>query len=192
MACNGSRILASTLLLVFQLNVDDFINAMQEIIHIPLESLMQILCFLNYILNNEKCSLQDVFINDSLQKQFSSYLSKRFKAESNMTLTDFILNKKIKEAKYLLHYTNKSLTAISVYLGFSSPGHFSRVFRKYASLSPNEYRKKYITWPKTYYSWLTSDILPICYIFAADQRKKIPHAPLLCVSMGEFLSYSRF
>ena len=61
--------------LAFQLNVaqtdvDDFINAMQEIIHIPLESLMQILCFLNYILNNEKCSLHDVFINDSLQKQF--------------------------------------------------------------------------------------------------------------------------
>lgn len=95
--------------LAFQLNVaqtdvDDFINAMQEIIHMPLESLMQILCFLNYI-----------------------------------------LNKKIKEAKYLLHYTNKSLTAISVYLGFSSPGHFSRVFRKYVSLSPNEYRKKHIT-----------------------------------------------
>ena len=33
---------------------------------------------------------------------------------------------------------------VGVYLGFSSPGHFSRVFRKYAFISPNEYRKKYI------------------------------------------------
>ncbi len=84
---------------------------------------------------------------EAMSKEFfmsRSYLSKRFKAESNITLTDFILSKKIEEAKYLLHYTNKSLTAISVYLGFSSPGHFSRVFRKYAFISPNEYRKKYI------------------------------------------------
>ena len=50
-------------------DVDDFIIAMREIIHIPLESLMQIMCFLNYILNNEKCYLQDIFINGSLQTQ---------------------------------------------------------------------------------------------------------------------------
>lgn len=294
-------------------DIDDFIIAMQDITHIPLESLMQILCFFNYILNNEKCFLHDVFIDDAVQKQFieainkhdadmifsdelpnqsmtfhntydleqnvmnmvrkgdymaltglieksaalkigtmsndqlrqlkdtfivtttlvsrsaihggmnpdvaftlgdnyiqkcessydysqiinlrnlmvidfarhvnqlqeagarsqlvsdvanyidhhmsetitveamakefymsRSYLSKRFKAESNITLTDFILNRKTEEAKYLLRYTNKPLTDISLYLGFSSPGHFSRVFRKYASMSPSDYRKKYL------------------------------------------------
>ena len=71
-----------------------------------------------------------------------SYLSKRFKAESNITLTDFILNRKTEEAKHLLRYTDKPLTAISLDLGFSSPGHFSRVFRKYVSMSPSDYRKK--------------------------------------------------
>ena len=293
-------------------DIDEFIIAMQEINHIPFENLMQIMCFLNYILNNEKCFLEDIFINDSLQKHLAettshhgtdhsspdklseqdiifhsmydleenlmnmirkgdyvslskllenspifkigvmesnhlryfkntfiaiatlasraaiqggmtpddaftlidnyifmcellndcdrinnlvhlmiidfakrvnqlykgvqashlildvsnyinrhmsetitvdamakeffmsrSYLSKRFKAESNVTLTDFILTKKTEEAKYLLRYTKQSLTAISLHLGFSSPGHFSRVFRKYASISPKEYRKKY-------------------------------------------------
>lgn len=73
-----------------------------------------------------------------------SYLSKRFKAESNITLTDFILNRKTEEAKHLLRYTDKPLTAISLDLGFSSPGHFSRVFRKYVSMSPSDYRKKYL------------------------------------------------
>lgn len=84
---------------------------------------------------------------EAMSKEFfmsRSYLSKRFKAESNITLTDFILSKKTEEAKRLLRYTNNSLTAISLYLGFSSPGHFSRVFRKYVSITPNEYRKKYI------------------------------------------------
>lgn len=292
-------------------HIDEFIIAMQEIKHIPFENLMQIMCFLNYILNNEKCSLEDIFIDGSLQEHFAkktsrhgtdhslsdklseqdiifhstydleenfmnmirkgdyisisnllenspifkkdvmesnhlrffknsfvaiatlasraaiqggmnpddaftlidnyilmcellddcnrinnlgrlmvidfakrvnqlykgtqashlildvsnyinrhmseaitveamskdffmsrSYLSKRFKAESNVTLTDFILTKKIDEAKHLLRYTKQSLTAISLHLGFSSPGHFSRVFRKYASISPKEYREK--------------------------------------------------
>ena len=47
------------------------------------------------------------------------------------------------EAKRLLRYSDKSLTAISNYLGFSSQSHFSRVFKKYASCAPGEYRAKY-------------------------------------------------
>lgn len=64
---------------------------------------------------------------EAMAKEFymsRSYLSKRFKAESNITLTDFILNRKTEEAKHLLRYTDKPLTAISLDLGFSSPGHF--------------------------------------------------------------------
>lgn len=71
------------------------------------------------------------------------YLSRRFKAETGENLTDFILKEKTEEAKRLLRYSDKPLTAISSYLGFSSPSHFSRVFRKYAALSPGEYRQKY-------------------------------------------------
>lgn len=71
------------------------------------------------------------------------YLSRRFKAETGENLTDFILKEKTEEAKRLLRYSDKSLTAISNYLGFSSPSHFSRVFRKYASMNPGEYRQKY-------------------------------------------------
>lgn len=70
------------------------------------------------------------------------YLSKKFKEETGETLTDFILKEKTEEAKRLLRYTDKTVTAISVYLGFSSPGHFSRVFKKYAGKTPHEYREK--------------------------------------------------
>lgn len=71
------------------------------------------------------------------------YLSRRFKAETGESLTNFILKEKTEEAKRLLRYSDKPLTAISNYLGFSSPSHFSRVFRRYASVSPNEYRQKH-------------------------------------------------
>ena len=70
------------------------------------------------------------------------YLSERFKAESGESLTDYILREKTAEAKRLLDYTDKSLTSISSYLGFSSPSHFSRVFRKYTGHLPSEYRIK--------------------------------------------------
>ena len=59
-----------------------------------------------------------------------------------MTLTDFILMKKSEEAARLLAYTDKSLIAISDFLGFSSQSHFSRVFKKYMGKTPSEYRAK--------------------------------------------------
>ncbi len=71
------------------------------------------------------------------------YLSRKFIEETGESLTDFILKEKTEEAKRLLRYSDKSLTAISDYLGFSSPGHFSRVFRKYAACPPSEYRDRY-------------------------------------------------
>ena len=72
-----------------------------------------------------------------------SHLSRKFKEETGETLTDFILKEKTEEAKRLLRYSDKSLTAIGSYLGFSSPSHFSRVFKKYVGSTPGEYREKY-------------------------------------------------
>ncbi len=70
------------------------------------------------------------------------YLSGKFKQETGQTLTDFILREKTEEAKRLLRYSDKPLSAIGTYLGFSSHGHFSRVFKKYAGMTPNEYRER--------------------------------------------------
>ena len=71
------------------------------------------------------------------------YLSRKFIEETGESLTDSILKEKTEEAKRLLRYSDKSLTAISNYLGFSSQSHFSRVFKKYANCTPGEYREKY-------------------------------------------------
>ena len=71
------------------------------------------------------------------------YLSSRFKDETGETLTYFILKEKVEEAKRLLRYSDKSFSVIGAYLGFSSPGHFSQVFKKYTGRTPTEYREKY-------------------------------------------------
>ena len=71
------------------------------------------------------------------------YLSSKFRREMGQTLTDFILNEKTEEAKRLLRYSDKSAAAIAAYLGFSSHGHCCKVVKKYAGLTPNEYRQKH-------------------------------------------------
>ena len=71
------------------------------------------------------------------------YLSRKFIEETGESLTDFILKEKTEEAKRLLRYSDKSLTAISNYLGFSSQSHFSRVFKRYTNHTPGEYRQRY-------------------------------------------------
>ena len=71
-----------------------------------------------------------------------TYLAAKFKKETGMTLTEFIMREKIEEGKRLLRYTDKPVAAIAAYLGFSSQSHFSNVFKRYANFSPNEYRLK--------------------------------------------------
>ncbi len=71
-----------------------------------------------------------------------SYLSAKFHSETGIKLNDFILRQKSEEAKRLLRYTDRSAAAIGEYLAFSSPAHFTRVFKKYVGLTPNEYREK--------------------------------------------------
>ncbi len=71
------------------------------------------------------------------------YLSKKFKEDVGENITDFILKEKTEEAKRLLRYSDKSLTAIGSYLGFSSASHFSRVFKTYVGTSPSDYREKH-------------------------------------------------
>ena len=70
------------------------------------------------------------------------YLSARFRQETGMTLSEYILHEKTEEAKRLLRYSDKSAAAIGAYLGFSSHGHFIRVFKKAAGLTPGEYRER--------------------------------------------------
>lgn len=70
-----------------------------------------------------------------------SRLSTNFKNETGINISDYIVQIKIDEAKRLLRYSDKSLTSISLYLGFSSQSHFSKVFKYKTETTPFEYRQ---------------------------------------------------
>jgi AraC-like DNA-binding protein len=69
-----------------------------------------------------------------------THLAAKFKSESGMTLTEFIMREKTEEAKKLLRYSDKSILAIGEYLAFSSHSHFTKAFKQYTGMTPSEYK----------------------------------------------------
>ncbi|MFA9463953.1 MAG: helix-turn-helix transcriptional regulator [Velocimicrobium sp.] len=70
------------------------------------------------------------------------YLSCLFHKETGQTLSSFIEDKKIKEAKKLLSFSQYSYEHISHYLSFYSQSYFITVFKKNVGMTPREYRER--------------------------------------------------
>lgn len=69
-----------------------------------------------------------------------STLSKKFKRELGFNISNFIMHRKLEEAKTLLRYTDKSVSEISAYLCFSSQAYFQNVFKKKYGVTPRNFR----------------------------------------------------
>ena len=72
-----------------------------------------------------------------------SYLSRVFKQNLGISISDYIREKKIEKAQNLLRYSDASLIDIANYLAFSSQSHFIQVFESLVGVSPKKYRDKY-------------------------------------------------
>ena len=72
-----------------------------------------------------------------------SYLSKLFKQEMQISISQYIREEKIKIACDMLRHLNVSSLDIANYLGFSSQSHFIQVFKKEMGITPEEYRKNH-------------------------------------------------
>ncbi len=77
-----------------------------------------------------------------------SYLSRLFKQNLGISISDYIREKKIEKAENLLKYSDYSLIDIANYLAFSSQSHFIQTFEKYVGLTPKKYRNRHYhqTW----------------------------------------------
>ncbi len=69
------------------------------------------------------------------------HFMRKFKIEIGMTVGAYIKKEKIAHAKFLLVYTNQSISEISEYLIFNSQSYFTCVFKKETGKSPFEYSK---------------------------------------------------
>lgn len=75
----------------------------------------------------------------------TSYLSTLFKKETGITISDYIMSKKIEAAGNMLKYSDYTYAEISSFLNFSSQSHFIRAFKKYKDITPKQFREKYYT-----------------------------------------------
>ncbi len=71
----------------------------------------------------------------------------KFKAEVGLPPGEFILRQKIEYSKQLLVSTNLRVIDIACELYFPSSQYFSTVFRKFAGLTPTEFRSKHANTP---------------------------------------------
>lgn len=92
------------------------------------------------------------YINDNLNTRItvsslaayinisSSYLSRLFKQEVSMSVSEYIQHKKLEVAKNMLQYSEYSISEISTYLAYPSHSYFTEVFRKSTKMTPMSYR----------------------------------------------------
>jgi len=74
------------------------------------------------------------------QNLSAGYLSTVFKEETGKTLTEYIRNKRIKHAQYLLSTTNLQIQTIALHCGIMDVQYFSKTFKKQTGKTPKEYR----------------------------------------------------
>jgi AraC-like DNA-binding protein len=67
-------------------------------------------------------------------------ISKKFRAETGMAVSDFIHRKKMREACYLLKYTDYSISEIGNILQYNTQSYFTKVFHDIYDTTPKQYR----------------------------------------------------
>ncbi|OCT11884.1 hypothetical protein A8709_28895 [Paenibacillus pectinilyticus] len=71
-----------------------------------------------------------------------TYLSSLFKKETGITITTFIQQEKMEEAKKLLDFTSESVSTIATRLNYYDQTHFIKSFKKHAGVTPKQYRDR--------------------------------------------------
>lgn len=74
----------------------------------------------------------------------SGYMSRKFKKDTGINVSDFIRKVRINKAKKMLTETDESISVISEKCGFTDSNYFSYVFKKHENISPLKYRKLYL------------------------------------------------
>lgn len=97
---------------------------------------------IEYIYNhiNDRITVEDLAVFTALSP---SYLSKLFKKELGVSVSEYIRKKKIDKAQNLLKYSEFTTVEIANYLSFSSQSHFIQTFEKMVGMTPKKYRDRF-------------------------------------------------
>ena len=90
---------------------------------------------------NTRITLEDL---SEFCKLSNSYLSRLFKKETGLTVSDYILAKKLETAKSMLAFSDYSIAEIAAALAFPSQSYMTNALKKECGLTPLQYRSSSI------------------------------------------------
>lgn len=85
---------------------------------------------------------------DGLADKFfinKTYLSERFKEQYGVPISTYLISVRITKSKELLRFSDKTMEEIAEQCGIRSAAYFSRLFKRIEGISPNEYRKMWLS-----------------------------------------------
>lgn len=99
--------------------------------------------FQNILIFIQKNIAREILVSQLAEMSFISkdHFTRNFKAMTGMSPREYIIRKRLEKAKLLLLTTNYSLSEIISETGFKTTAYFCRVFKKYTSFTPEEFRK---------------------------------------------------
>lgn len=85
---------------------------------------------------------EKIYLDDLAKKMGISptYLSRLFSKEVGVTIQDYVVGVRVERAANLLTYSSSSIAEIGDYVNFPSQSYFGKVFKKYKSMTPKQYR----------------------------------------------------
>lgn len=75
-----------------------------------------------------------VFLNED-------YISRIFKKEAGMSISSYLIQKRVEVAKSLLISSSLPINTVSIHVGYSNFSYFTKMFRENTGCSPLEYRR---------------------------------------------------
>lgn len=86
--------------------------------------------------------LEEISLDQLANRFFLSreYISRRFKLEKGMNLSNYIIARRIEQAKRWLVQTDEKIYSIAVKVGYRDEKYFSKLFKRIVGQTPHEYR----------------------------------------------------
>lgn len=73
----------------------------------------------------------------------TDYLSRIFKKEKGISISNYIIQKRVEEAKKLLTQSSLPINTVSLYVGYSNFSYFTKMFKDNTGYAPLEYRRNF-------------------------------------------------
>lgn len=87
---------------------------------------------------NENLSLDEICEEIAVSKNYFCYL---FKRETGRSVWNYLTEIRLEHAKQLLEDTDLRSYEVAFQVGYDNPSYFSKLFKKYENMTPNEYRE---------------------------------------------------